>query len=289
MKSNIKNLQLFILFIYILLIIVKAEEKNVNQLILKSVNQKYNYDHYDQIYFTGNKTKNPKAMILTVVEVDQSKCRVSLNKDDFYKNVALFTSSEKRTCAESRNIVSQQWSNGYYEPFSGHQSIRSNDRYVDETWYFFQLGYDIRTTYRNISLTTKGIVKGIYLPMVHYSEAPTTGENSLYLYVQFDGKLFENYQCGASSCGLKCNCDLRAHNINIKGLYENFNTISLDDLKRYVTKGQAITYAHWNYARIASDSPNMGCPSAKMCQQTNIWGDIVTLIKILKTIITWFP
>lgn len=287
LSTIINKIHLLHLFMYfcILLKIVEAENKDVNQFILNSVNK----ENYNQMYFSNNRTKDPRAMILSVVEVDQSKCRVSLSKNDFYKNVALFTSSEKRTCAESRNIISQQWSNGYYEPFSGHQSIRSGDRYVDETWYFFELGYDIRNNYRNISLTTKGIVKGIYLPMVHYSEAPTTGENSLYLYVQFDGKLFENYQCSSSSCGLKCNCDLRAHNINIKGLYENFNTLSLDKLKQYVTKGQAITYAHWHYSRLASDSPNMGCPSAKMCQQTNIWSDIATLINILKTIITWFP
>ncbi|KAF9344137.1 hypothetical protein BGX26_004740 [Mortierella sp. AD094] len=233
--------------------------------------------------------KQPRAPIFSVVEVDQSRCSKDWSKNDFYQHVAVFSSSERRTCAKTAFSLHLLWSSGGVEHQSAYEYTRTNDRYVDETWRFAWLGIDIRQIAPRIVLSTIGIVKGVYLPLLHYSEALTTGKNSLYLFIQFDDKLFTGYSgCGPSNCGVKCDCSPIAHEINMGAIIRNLpNLTSIIDAKPYIQPHRQLMWGPYWGTYLASDKPNMSCPSHNMCAQTNIWGDILTLMKVLKTVMSW--
>lgn len=228
--------------------------------------------------------------IFTVVAVDQSKCSTDLSKENFYKYAAIYlrpygSNGNFQDCSQ---IVSFKTNtNERYKSSSVYQT--RNGLGTTGRWYFLEIE-DIRYKEFDLLYVTRLTTRGIYLPLVHWSQATTLGKKSLYLHIHPDDKItpgWIDHNAPTRECLIKTIAHV-GYKIDLGIIYKNFGSWYLDDVKPafiYTSWEAACSDQKFNYANEYDDS----CPVKTLCVTQPPGVSLIDILKIMHEIYSWIP
>ncbi|KAF9309004.1 hypothetical protein BG003_010313 [Podila horticola] len=234
----------------------------------------------------SNDTTRAPSYIASYVLVDDDNLRFRMSKSEFYSHVAMDATTDGRIC-HSTTLNRKGVDVPYTSTLSGRVWLTKSSRYADNTWYFFPLGKDVRDGVEYFDVSTICVSRGVYFPVLHWEDAPTTRRQHIYLFLAFDPKAFTGLLRVTEYSGFNAVYQAYGHRVQIgnilRGLKDGDLSLSL------LTRNIQITNFEDRDGglRLASDSPNASSNWAEMGTRNSIWSDLKTLLTIVKAIYPW--
>ncbi|OAQ29845.1 hypothetical protein K457DRAFT_18697 [Linnemannia elongata AG-77] len=234
----------------------------------------------------SNDTTRAPAYIASYVLVDDDNLRFRMSKSEFYSHVAMDVTTDNRVC-HSTTYNRKGVDVPYTSTLSGKIWLTKSSRHADNIWYFFPLGKDTRDGLEYFDVSTICVSRGVYFPVLHWEDAPTTRRQHIYLFLAFDPKAFTGLLRVTEYSAFNAVYQAYGHRVHIGNILRGLKDGELS--LRLLTENIKITNFedHHGGTRLAFDSPVANRDWAEMGTRNNIWSDLKTLLTIVKAIYPW--
>ncbi|KAG0228089.1 hypothetical protein BGW42_002439 [Actinomortierella wolfii] len=234
----------------------------------------------------SNDTSRAPTFIASYVVVDDDNLRHPLSKSEFYSHVAMDVTTDSRVC-HSTTYNRKGVDVPYTSTLSGRVWLTKSNRYADNTWYLFPLGKDSRDGLEYFDVSTICVSRGVYFPVLHWEDAPTTRRQHIYLFLAFDPKAFTGLLRVTEYKAFNAVYQAYGHRVYVGNILRGLqnNDLSLNLLTKNI---KTTNFEDWNGGyKVTFDYPNASSDWAEMGKKNSIWSDLYTLFSIVKTVYPW--